>query len=79
MAVWAYLKRNRQELMLYAAEAVAFAEKYYWGASDEALEQEALRYFEAHWPAVPASVVRALVREICRRRKVGAKGLAPGK
>ncbi|HOM82924.1 MAG: hypothetical protein GX785_16215 [Armatimonadetes bacterium] len=76
-ALWALVRRNRAAIALHAAEAVAFAEKYYWGAPDEALEREALRYFEEFWPSVPAPLVRAAVREICRRRKTRAHGLVP--
>lgn len=79
VAAWAFLRRNRQAIILHAAEAVAFAEKYYWGASDETLEREALRYFEQFWPSVPAPLVRAAVREICRRRKIRARGLIPAR
>lgn len=78
-AVWSLMRRNREALLLHAAEAVAFVEKFYWGASEETLEREALRYFEEFWPKVPAAVVKLLVREVCRRRKTRAHGLAPRK
>lgn len=74
---WMLVWRNRQLLMLHAAEAVAFAEKYYWGASNEVLEREAVRYFEQYWPSVPGTLVRLFIRELCRRRKVRAQGLKP--
>lgn len=77
-ALWAVISRNRQALLLHAAEAVAFAEKYHWGAANDTLEQEAVRYFEAYWPAVPGALVRVLVRELCRRRKQRAEGLESG-
>jgi hypothetical protein len=76
VAIWAFARRNRQAILLHAAEAVAFAEKYYGGASDETLEREALRYVAQYWPAVPAPLVRLAVREVCRRRKERARGLA---
>jgi len=74
-AVWAFTRRNQAAIVQHAAEAVAFAEKYYWGASNETLEAEAVRYFEEYWPSVPAPLVRAAVREVCRRRRTRARGL----
>lgn len=74
-----WVRANRQDLLLVAAEAVAFAEKYYWGAANETLEAEAVSWVEQHYPKIPSALVRSAVRELCRRRKVKADGVAPKK
>lgn len=72
-AAWAW--RNRQAILNCAGEAIGFAEKYYHGADNAALEDEAVRYARAHWPQVPEVLVRLAIRELCRRRKARAAAL----
>ncbi len=72
-ASWAW--RNRQRMLIWAGEAVSFAEKFYHGVDNTILEDEAVRYFHAQWPQVPEVLVRLAVRELCRRRKAGAAAL----
>lgn len=70
--VWAWVRRNRRQLLGAAAEAVAFAEKFRSGASNEELEVAAVEYVREYWPDLPEWAVRWAIREICRRRKARA-------
>jgi len=77
-AVAGWVWRNRQQLLLHAAEAVAFAEKFYLGEKEQVLEAQALRYVSTYWPRAPHALVVLAIREICRRRKARSRALVGG-
>lgn len=65
--VWA----NRERIAKVAAEAVAYAEKYYADGhlSDVELEEIAVDVARKKLPLVPTILVRTAIRAICKARK----------
>lgn len=56
------------------AAAIGLVEKYLSGQPEAVLETEALALIRTRFPAVPESIIRAAIREACRRRKLRAAG-----
>jgi hypothetical protein len=74
IALISWIWRNRAVLREHAWEAARFADKYCHGASNAALEDEAVGYLHEHWPEIDELKARLVIRELlelAKRRKEG--------
>lgn len=77
--VWAWTKAHKDELAHNADQAIGIVQKYKAGASESDLEVEAICVIADLWPdmikrkALTGFLVRAAVREACKRRRENAE------
>ena len=63
----------RQKLAITVLKAVALVEKYYRGAPERQLEDEAVRLITAWLPRVSETKIRLAIRALCADRKAAAE------